>query len=166
MTGSERSGPNETTSSISSSANPWTETTKLSESTTSIDDVGTATLFRRAKLWLDGVPAAVLAEAARTGLFVGRPGLTDPKAIQPVPRAATSNRMVRWHRLAWQTGWGTSFPATEVAGAVAVTAAFGDLGGVGGLSARGSKPFAVFPGGTPHHIGATGKRMAVAYRLT
>jgi Family of unknown function (DUF5990) len=44
-----------------------------------IDDAGTATIFRRAKLWLDGVPPAVLAEAARTGLFVGRLGVTDPK---------------------------------------------------------------------------------------
>jgi hypothetical protein len=44
-----------------------------------IDDAGTATLFRRAKLWLDGVPPEVLAEAARTGLLVGRLGLTDPK---------------------------------------------------------------------------------------
>jgi len=31
------------------------------------------------KLWLDGVPPAILAEAARTGLLVGRLGLTDPK---------------------------------------------------------------------------------------
>ena len=30
-------------------------------------------------LWLDGVPPAVLDEAARTGLLVGRLGLTDPK---------------------------------------------------------------------------------------
>ena len=44
-----------------------------------IDDAGTARLFRRAKLWLDGVPPAVLGEAARTGLLVGRLGLTDPK---------------------------------------------------------------------------------------
>ena len=44
-----------------------------------IDDAGTATLFRRAKLWLDGVPPEVLAEAGRTGLLVGRLGLTDPK---------------------------------------------------------------------------------------
>ena len=44
-----------------------------------IDDAGPARLFRRAKLWLDGVPPAVLGEAARTGLLVGRLGLTDPK---------------------------------------------------------------------------------------
>jgi Family of unknown function (DUF5990) len=44
-----------------------------------VDDAGLARLFRRAKLWLDGVPPAVLGEAARAGLLVGRLGLTDPK---------------------------------------------------------------------------------------
>jgi hypothetical protein len=44
-----------------------------------VDDAGNASLFRRAKLWIDGVPPAVLAEAARTGLLVGRLGLTDSK---------------------------------------------------------------------------------------
>jgi hypothetical protein len=44
-----------------------------------VDDAGNFRLFRRAKLWLDGVPPAVLDEAARTGLLVGRLGLTDPK---------------------------------------------------------------------------------------
>jgi hypothetical protein len=36
-------------------------------------------LFRRAKLWLDGVPAKVLAAAVGAGLLVGRLGLTDGK---------------------------------------------------------------------------------------
>jgi hypothetical protein len=44
-----------------------------------VDDAGQARLFRRAKLWLDGVPPDVLGEAARTGLLVGRLGLTDAK---------------------------------------------------------------------------------------
>lgn len=44
-----------------------------------VDDAGGLSLFRRAKLWIDGVPPAVLDEAARTGLLVGRLGLTDPK---------------------------------------------------------------------------------------
>jgi Family of unknown function (DUF5990) len=44
-----------------------------------VDDAGAASLFRRAKLWIDGVPPAVLDEAARTGLLVGRLGLTDSK---------------------------------------------------------------------------------------
>jgi hypothetical protein len=37
------------------------------------------TLFRRAKLWLDGVPPAVLDQAIGTGLLIGRLGLTDAK---------------------------------------------------------------------------------------
>ncbi|MBZ6136810.1 monooxygenase [Streptomyces olivaceus] len=41
-----------------------------------VDDAGTFTMFRRAKLMLDAVPADVLA-AARDGLLVGRLGLTD-----------------------------------------------------------------------------------------
>jgi len=46
--------------------------------------------------------------------------------------------------------------------AVAVTAAFGAVGGVGVLGARGSKLFAcaVFPGGALHWSDGTGKRMA------
>ena len=41
-----------------------------------VDDSGTFTMFRRAKLMLDAVPADVLA-GARDGLLVGRLGLTD-----------------------------------------------------------------------------------------
>jgi Family of unknown function (DUF5990) len=44
-----------------------------------VDNAGQSSLFRRAKLWLDGVPPEVLDEAARTGLLVGRLGLTDSK---------------------------------------------------------------------------------------
>jgi hypothetical protein len=36
-------------------------------------------MFRRAKLWLDAVPEAVMAEACAAGLLVGRLGLTDDK---------------------------------------------------------------------------------------
>jgi hypothetical protein len=42
-----------------------------------VDESGTFTMFRRAKLMLDVVPADVLAAAARDGLLVGRLGLTD-----------------------------------------------------------------------------------------
>ncbi|MFF9055757.1 DUF5990 family protein [Streptomyces erythrochromogenes] len=42
-----------------------------------VDEAGTFTMFRRAKLMLDAVPAPVLDEAVRTGLLVGRLGLTD-----------------------------------------------------------------------------------------
>ena len=43
-----------------------------------VDD-GTFRLFRRAKLWLDGVPGPVLAAAVESGLLVGSLGLTDRK---------------------------------------------------------------------------------------
>ncbi|MEU0074929.1 DUF5990 family protein [Streptomyces sp. NPDC006332] len=42
-----------------------------------VDDAGVFTMFRRAKLMLDVIPAEVLAAAARDGLLVGRLGLTD-----------------------------------------------------------------------------------------
>jgi hypothetical protein len=42
-----------------------------------VDDTGTFTMFRRAKLMLDVIPDDVLAAAARDGLLVGRLGLTD-----------------------------------------------------------------------------------------
>jgi hypothetical protein len=42
-----------------------------------VDDRGTFTMFRRAKLWLDAVPAEVLAAACRHGLLVGSLGLSD-----------------------------------------------------------------------------------------
>lgn len=43
-----------------------------------VDEQGRFTMFRRAKLMLDAVPADTLAAAARDGLLVGRLGLTDP----------------------------------------------------------------------------------------
>jgi hypothetical protein len=42
-----------------------------------VDEAGVFTMFRRAKLMLDSVPADVLAAAADDGLLVGRLGLTD-----------------------------------------------------------------------------------------
>ncbi|WP_234481272.1 MULTISPECIES: DUF5990 family protein [unclassified Streptomyces] len=44
-----------------------------------IDDSDTFTMFRRAKLMLDAVPAEVLDAATRTGLLVGSLGLTDAR---------------------------------------------------------------------------------------
>lgn len=44
-----------------------------------IDEAGAFTMFRRAKLMLDAVPADVLDAAARGGLLVGRLGLTDAR---------------------------------------------------------------------------------------
>ena len=43
------------------------------------DDEGTFTMFRRAKLMLDAVPAEVVRQAQDTGVLVGRLGLTDAK---------------------------------------------------------------------------------------
>ena len=42
-----------------------------------VDEPGTFTMFRRAKLLLGAVPADVLDAAAHTGVLVGRLGLTD-----------------------------------------------------------------------------------------
>ena len=44
-----------------------------------VDDAGRFTLFRRAKLMLEDVPADVLQSAAASGLLVGSLGLTDAK---------------------------------------------------------------------------------------
>lgn len=44
-----------------------------------LDEATEFRLFRRAKLWLDGVPAEILARAVAQGLLVGRLGLTDRK---------------------------------------------------------------------------------------
>ena len=44
-----------------------------------VDDAAGFTLFRRAKLWLDAVPAGVLDQAMDRGVLVGPLGLTDPK---------------------------------------------------------------------------------------
>jgi hypothetical protein len=42
-----------------------------------VDDVGTFVMFRRAKLWLDAVPAPVMEAACAAGLLIGRLGLSD-----------------------------------------------------------------------------------------
>ncbi|MFJ1972540.1 DUF5990 family protein [Streptomyces sp. NPDC087903] len=44
-----------------------------------VDESGVFSMFRRAKLMLDAVPAAVLAAAAHDGLLVARLGLTDAR---------------------------------------------------------------------------------------
>jgi Family of unknown function (DUF5990) len=44
-----------------------------------VDDDRRFTLFRRAKLWLDVIPATVIDSAVGLGLLVGRLGLTDAK---------------------------------------------------------------------------------------
>lgn len=42
-----------------------------------VDESGVFSMFRRAKLMIDAIPAEVLATAARDGRLVGRLGLTD-----------------------------------------------------------------------------------------
>ncbi|MFE9768140.1 DUF5990 family protein [Streptomyces sp. NPDC005808] len=42
-----------------------------------VDEAGVFSMFRRAKLMIDAIPAEVLAAAARDGLLVGRLGLSD-----------------------------------------------------------------------------------------
>lgn len=51
-------------------------------------------MFRRAKLMLDGVPDDVLAEAAKSGMLVGRLGLTDGKG-QPLC-ASVRPPLIEW----------------------------------------------------------------------
>ena len=59
-----------------------------------IDDTGQFTLFRRAKLWLDGIQPAVLENAMQRGLLVGRLRLTDRKG-NPVC-AAVRPPLIEW----------------------------------------------------------------------
>jgi hypothetical protein len=63
----------------------------------SVDTDGRMDMFRRAKLMLDGVTGEVLAEASRTGLLVGRLGLTDANG-QPLCAA------VRPPAIDWSVG--------------------------------------------------------------
>lgn len=58
---------------------------------------GGSAMFRRAKLWLDAVPADVLTAAVGSGLLVGRLGLTDAKGD---PRCAS----VRPPQIVWSAG--------------------------------------------------------------
>ena len=50
----------------------------------SVNDGGNMEMFRRAKLMLADVPAAVLDAAAASGLLVGRLGLTDAQGATPM----------------------------------------------------------------------------------
>jgi hypothetical protein len=44
-----------------------------------VDDAGTFSMFRRAKLWLDAIDTDVMDRARRSGTLVARLGLTDAK---------------------------------------------------------------------------------------
>ena len=59
-----------------------------------VDDADGFTLLRRAKLWLDAIPASVLDSALDLGLLIGRLGLTDQ---QGNPRcAAVRPPVIEW----------------------------------------------------------------------
>ncbi|HZQ79279.1 MAG TPA: DUF5990 family protein [Acidimicrobiia bacterium] len=51
-----------------------------------LDDAGAFTMFRRAKLWLEGVPPDVIRDAVEAGVLVARLGLKDGKGN---PRCAS-----------------------------------------------------------------------------
>jgi hypothetical protein len=59
-----------------------------------IDDAGDFSLFRRAKLWLDAIPLAVLERAREQGVLVGRLGLTDRKGNPTC--AAVRPPLIEW----------------------------------------------------------------------
>lgn len=59
-----------------------------------VDGAGVFSMFRRAKVWFDGVPAEVLDAAVHGGLLVARLGLTD-SCGQPLC-AAVRPPLVEW----------------------------------------------------------------------
>ncbi|MBN6052168.1 hypothetical protein JYK22_09510 [Nonomuraea sp. RK-328] len=59
-----------------------------------VGDAGVFSMFRRAKLWLDGASAEVLDAAVSTGLLVARLGLTDSRS-QPLC-ASVRPPLVEW----------------------------------------------------------------------
>lgn len=63
------------------------------------DGSGAFTLFRRAKLMLDAVPAGVLDAAVREGLLVGRLGLSDERGLPLCARVVPP-------RITWTAGPG------------------------------------------------------------
>jgi len=63
-----------------------------------VDDAGLFTLFRRAKLWLDAIPSAVVDDAVELGRLVGRLGLTDHKG-NPLC-AAVRPPVIEWSAVA------------------------------------------------------------------
>ncbi|MFC0863965.1 DUF5990 family protein [Sphaerimonospora cavernae] len=59
-----------------------------------VDDAGAFSMFRRAKLWFDAILPDVLDTAVKTGLLVGRLGLTDSSG-QPLC-AAVRPPLIEW----------------------------------------------------------------------
>ena len=59
-----------------------------------VDEPGSFQMFRRAKLMFDGIPADVMAAARKSGMLVGRLGLTDPKGNPTC--AAVRPPLIEW----------------------------------------------------------------------
>lgn len=59
-----------------------------------VDGAGVFSMFRRAKLWLDGIPENVLDTAVNRGRLVARLGLTDSRG-QPLC-ASVRPPLVEW----------------------------------------------------------------------
>ena len=59
-----------------------------------VDEPGSFQMFRRPKLMFDGIPAGVMAAARRSGVLVGRLGLTDPTG-HPIC-AAVRPPLIEW----------------------------------------------------------------------
>jgi hypothetical protein len=59
-----------------------------------VEEPGSFEMFRRAKIMFDGIPADVLATAQKSGVLVGRLGLTDPKGNPTC--AAVRPPLIEW----------------------------------------------------------------------
>jgi hypothetical protein len=59
-----------------------------------VEEPGSFEMFRRAKLMFDGIPADVMAAARKSGVLVGRLGLTDPNGNPTC--AAVRPPLIEW----------------------------------------------------------------------
>ena len=59
-----------------------------------VDEPGSFEMFRRAKIMFDGIPADVMAVAQKSGVLVGRLGLTDSKGNPTC--AAVRPPLIEW----------------------------------------------------------------------
>ena len=59
-----------------------------------VEEPGSFEMFRRAKIMFDGIPADVMAAAQKSGVLVGRLGLTDPKGNPTC--AAVRPPLIKW----------------------------------------------------------------------
>jgi hypothetical protein len=59
-----------------------------------VEEPGSFEMFRRAKIMFDGIPADVMTAAQKSGVLVGRLGLTDPKGNPTC--AAVRPPLIEW----------------------------------------------------------------------